>query len=251
MTLRFFVILFRMLYVFYGTDTARLSYARDTLVKNLLVETPETSVHHIEGENFSIEECERLLVSQGLFSPSIIVILQSFLENEKARSFLEKNIKNIASSHILFVVQEKELPKALLTKCEKYSESVSHFSIHESKKYAFNSFQLTDAVGKRDKRNAWLLLIKALREGKSAEEVQGLLFWQIKTMLLVKRARDNTTSSELGIKPFVFQKTHAFCENYTLEELCARSKMLVALYHEARMGGETLPLALERFVLTL
>src|SRR3989344_8188381 len=48
----------------------------------------------------------------------------------------------------------------------------------------FNIFALTDAIGARKKRDAWVLYQKALAAGMAPEEIFFKLVWQAKTMLV-------------------------------------------------------------------
>src|SRR5690606_36911869 len=62
----------------------------------------------------------------------------------------------------------------------------------------FNIFTITDAVGARDKRRAWVLYMQALAAGFSAEEVFFKIVWQVKSMLI---ARKTASVVETDMKP--------------------------------------------------
>ena len=76
---------------------------------------------------------------------------------------------------------------------------------------AFNIFALTDAMGARSKRDAWVLYQKALASGMVPEEVFYKLMWQLKTMLTVKRTK---SVSETDMKPFPYNKAKGFLKNF-------------------------------------
>ena len=61
-----------------------------------------------------------------------------------------------------------------------------------------------------------------------AEEQHGILFWQVKTMLLV------ASGETKGLKPFVVSKARKFTQNYSDNELRRLSDKLVTIYHDAR-----------------
>ena len=71
-------------------------------------------------------------------------------------------------------------------------------------------------MGKRDKKGAWAEYQKVLKEGLVPEEIHGILFWQIKTMLL---ASSSKSSVEADLNPFVFKKAKEFSKNYSEDEL--------------------------------
>ena len=71
-------------------------------------------------------------------------------------------------------------------------------------------------------------------------------------MALIKRAEsEKVKTNELGLHPFVIKKAGGFAKNFSQEELEKLSRKLVTMYHDARRGGDELPVALEKFVLSL
>src|SRR3990167_10196070 len=64
----------------------------------------------------------------------------------------------------------------------------------------FNIFALTDAIGARKKRDAWVLYQKALAAGMAPEDVFfRVVVWQIKNMLIASRTKN---VNETEMKPF-------------------------------------------------
>jgi len=57
----------------------------------------------------------------------------------------------------------------------------------------FNIFALTDALGARQKKDAWILYQKALGAGLSAEEIFFKIVWQVKSMLIAKKTKNVRT----------------------------------------------------------
>ncbi|MSR87787.1 MAG: hypothetical protein EXS69_01305 [Candidatus Zambryskibacteria bacterium] len=112
----------------------------------------------------------------------------------------------------------------------------------------FNIFALTDAIGARKKRDAWVLYQKALASGMVAEEVFFKLVWQVKTMLIA-----NSTSSaiEADMKPFTYNKAKSFLKNFSTSELQNLSKDLVLGYHQARRGEGEIETLVEKTLLKL
>ena len=111
-----------------------------------------------------------------------------------------------------------------------------------------NTFALADALGLRDRKRAWTLLVSLLREGAKPEELAGILHWQARSMLVASRVG---SAAEANMKDFVFNKSRRYAKQFTDEELADLSSRLVALYHESHRGGGQLELLLERFVLSL
>jgi len=112
----------------------------------------------------------------------------------------------------------------------------------------FNIFGLTDALGARDKKHAWILYQKALSAGLSAEEVFFKLFWQVKSMLIASRTK---SVSETDMKPFPYSKAKSFLKNFKSGELEKLSENLVTGYYQARRGEGEIETLVEKMLLKL
>ena len=112
----------------------------------------------------------------------------------------------------------------------------------------FNVFALTDALGERDRKKLWTLYQRAKYAEVSPEEIHGILFWQVKSMLLAKNAKN---AEEAGLKPYPFKKSVGFLKHYTGGEVEHLSRKLLSVSHDARRGLHDFDIALERFVLNI
>lgn len=112
----------------------------------------------------------------------------------------------------------------------------------------FNIFALTDAIGARKKRDAWVLYQKALASGMVAEEVFYKLVWQVKTMLIAEKTK---TAIEADMKPFPYNKAKGFLKNFKSGELQNISEELVSGYHRARRGEGEIETLVEKMLLRL
>ena len=92
------------------------------------------------------------------------------------------------SEHIFLIVEDL-LPKKIEDKILKQADKVEEVKgSPKNVKYEkeFNIFSLTDALADKNNKLLWTLFQKARIAGVSAEEILPILFWQIKTQLLVK-----------------------------------------------------------------
>ena len=105
---------------------------------------------------------------------------------------------------------------------------------------------MTDALGARNQKRLWTLYQKAIRAGVVEEELHGLIFWQIKSMLLALSAPDATSA---GLNPFVYSKAKGYAKNFTLDELKNLSSRLIKMYHQAHRGEVDFASELEKFFL--
>jgi DNA polymerase III delta subunit len=240
-----------MIYLLYGSDTTKSRTKLHELVGSLIKKKPDASHVRITDETFSELAIDEHISGMGLFSQKTIVELDNVFRNKEAKPIVMERLKDIAESENIFVILEGELTAADIKKFEKHAEKVQEFedtSVGTAKAKDFNIFSLTDALGRRDRKQLWVLYTKAKRKNISDEEIHGILFWQMKAMFQAERAGN---AKEAGLNPFVYQKSKGFLGNFTPEELRTTSSKLVSIYHDARRGIHDFSLALEKFVLEL
>ena len=244
-----------MIIFIYGTDTDKIRKISRKHLDTLIGKRPDAEFFKMDEETFDEAKFEELIFSQGLFDKKFIVHLDRALLNKDAREFIVKHLSELAESENAFVITESKLAKPTFEKIKKVSFKTEVFKAPISaiaNKPEFNIFSLADALGRKDKKTAWVLLYKALRAGITPEQIHGTVFAQIKNMAFIKHAEEEKVkTSELGLHPFVVKKTMGFTKNFSQEELEKLSRKLVTIYHDARRGGDELPVALEKFMLSL
>ncbi len=112
----------------------------------------------------------------------------------------------------------------------------------------FNIFILTDALGARDKKRAWILYQQALSAGLSAEEIFFKVVWQVKSMLIASRTK---SVEETDMKTFPYSKAKGYLKNFSISELTNLSESLVIGYHKARRGIGEVETLVEKILLKL
>lgn len=113
---------------------------------------------------------------------------------------------------------------------------------------AFNIFSFTDAIGARNKREAWMLYQKALASGMVAEELFYKFVWQVKIMLLASRTN---SALEADMKDYPYRKAKGFLKNFKSMELERLSEKLVLGYHSVRRGEGEIETFVEKTILSL
>jgi hypothetical protein len=247
-----------MIYFYYGTDIELARKKAKVTVDSLIAKKPDATLINIGDEDLSQNKIIELAGSQALFSSKYIVFLHRTFDNKNNKELILKNLKELAGSDNIFIFAEGKMDKTALTKIEKNAEKVQEFAkaektLNKKEKLALigekiDFFEFADALGRRDKRGLWVLYQDALAEQVPAEEVHGIFFWQIKSMLLAKKCK---TPSEANMKPFPFEKSRGYSRNYKDGELEKISSELVAMYHEAHRGNIDFFVALEKFILEL
>lgn len=239
-----------MIYFFYGTNKEATRDKVHKTLDSLLSKKPNASVLHVSADNFDEKITREYIEGQGLFENKHIIFLDYVLGNEIAREYLLENIEQIRDvSHIVIVLEEK-VDKKTLTTIKKYSEKTEEFKEKNFTKKTkdFDVFSLTNALGERNKKDMWVLLQKGFLNGSTPEELSGIIFWQIKTMIIAKKAK---SAVEAGLKPFVFNKSRKYADNFSDEELRVLSSNIISMYHDSRRGIIDFKTALEEFSLTL
>lgn len=244
-----------MLYFFYGENSSEGRRKAREMMDGLLKKKPDAAFFRITSENWNASSFEEYLGGQGLFNNKYIVFMDNLLDEPIAKEFVMENLGNIKASQNIFVWLERKVAKPVADKIKKSVEKAHEF-LEESEKGGgfpsrggdFNVFSLSDAFGRRDKKSLWVLYQKAVALGVPAEEISGILFWQIKNMIL---ASESKSAGEAELKPFVFSNAKNFAKNYKDEELKKISSELVSIYHNSHRGISDFEGALEKFILKI
>jgi len=247
-----------MIYFYYGTDEESARKKAKVTVDSLLLKKPDATLIKIGDEEVTQDKIMELAGSQALFASKYIVYFSNTFLNKENKELILKNLKEFAGSDNIFIFAEGKIDKTSLAKIEKNAEKVQEFlkperALNKKEKLALigekiDFFEFADALGKRDKRGLWVLYQDALAEQVPAEEVHGIFFWQVKSMLLAKKCK---TAEEAGMKSFPFNKSREFSKNFKDDELEELSSKLVSMYHEAHRGNADFFIALEKFILEL
>lgn len=242
-----------MFSIFYGSDYKKKLTEAAKQIDAAVARDPSAPHLEFESESLTPAVLEECVALRGLFAPRSVIEIRDALSTADTRDAIFGLAKNMVQSMNHFFLIEydiSEKDRGLLKESGAMLNGFNAAAMDVNKNAKkFNIFTLTDALGGRDRKGLWILLQKAIVAGTEPEEIHGIFFWQIKTMLLVAKAGDS--ASALGIKPFVAQKNQRFLKKYSVAELEGLSRQLVAIYHESRSGGTGLDLALEKFVLTL
>lgn len=195
-----------------------------------------------DEQNFSVAALREELDTPSLFgeakSALLLYVLTSY--REELLSFLEeyKGKGDIIIRERELSAKDEKTLVGLGVKIERKTETV--------KAVEFNVWPLTDAILSRDKKTAWLLYRGAIERGTAPEELSGIIWWQVKSMLLVVRE-----GNPKGMKPFTLNKTKQSLQKYKPEEIESLGKKLMQAIHEPRAGNGTAENWLESFLLSM
>jgi DNA polymerase III delta subunit len=236
-----------MIIFFYGNDPLLKRRAKDAYIEEYFKKNPSAVRLLFSDTDFSQEVLSPLMTETNLFGTKNLIELYNIFDREDGQEFVLGNLQAFKESQNTFIFIENTLLKDPLSKIEKAKISAEYFETRLVKK-EFNSFALTDAFASRNKKNTWILFRQAIEQGTSIESIIGTLFWQIKTLLLVKTAK-KPDASALGLNPFVLKKTLTASARFTETEIRNIFSRLVGIYHDSHRGVVDGEIALEQFLL--
>ncbi len=216
-----------MLYLIHGNDWEKGRAKAREILDSLKKKKPDAVLVSLEEGGLSEAKIEELSGSQGLFERKFIVFSDRVCADSGNAEIVKEKMPMIAKSENVFVFLEDALKVDLLKVFEKHATKVQEFKKVEKKKESFNVFSLANALRDRDRGTLWVLYQKALRADTAPEALSGILFWQIKDLLL-KRSN-----------------------NFSQNELSGLALRLVSIYHDAHRGLADFETGLERFVLSI
>jgi DNA polymerase III delta subunit len=228
-----------MLHLFYGNDRNAIAKKTTALVAQYQVQgyTPmRLALLDASDEGMIIEE----LLGVDMFTPKKIYIVDDVLAEEKIFEIIKNWDMNVSAEKHL-IVRESAVPLARVKEIEKIGGKVEKYVLAEKKDA--DIFQLTDAWASRDTKRAWLTFHALLDKGMVVHQMIAMLWWQIRTLLLVSVSKENP-----GLKPFVYAKSKKALERFTKKELSDAAMKLLAVYHDGHRGDD-IEVLFEKFIL--
>lgn len=223
-----------MIYFFYDNKTGESFKKAQKLFNDLQKKKPEGTFLSFGSDNVSLESLREASQSQGLFESKVVCFLKNIIENDEVVDSLKKIVKEMKESASIFVWIETSLKKAELEILKENAEkSFLEKEVAKEKVKEFNAFKIADSFGARDKKNFWKYVLEAKNNGVAGEETHGILWWQLKSIIL---ASGSKTADESGLKPFVFSKSKSFAKNFKEDELQKMANEFIEIYHKAHRG---------------
>lgn len=242
-----------MIYVFYGSDTDEITDKVNETVRLFRSKEPEAALALFEDDHFDEIRFDDLVSGgQSLFGGGCIALFRRVFDNLETKDVILARLGDIKNTKHVFIFSERKLDAKTLVVFEKAGAITKEYSKKEKNvlEKSFMSFALADAFGRRDKKKAWAVFHEEIAKGGVAESLHGMLFWQIKNMLLAGSCSPEECA-RAGMKPFVFGKAKTAAKNFSKEELRALSARIVSLYHRAHEGDGDLETATEQFILSI
>ncbi len=148
---------------------------------------------------------------------------------------------------------EKEIEKLICFANEKMI-AVSHVEQIVQGNTVANMFETIEAIVKKDKARALLLLKKQIATGDSPFHIFSMYVYQLRSMLLVGGAvQDGLTDRHviaqvLKIHPFVVQKTLTLVNQIAYQQIKKMYHAMTILDHDVKTGKQNIETGLDLFV---
>lgn len=235
-----------MYYFLYGKNNKEARKKLKSLVETLHEKRPDAEIFRVTSEQWNENQLDELLIAQGLFDQKYIIIFDCLFEYKDIKEKIQDSLSEMKESLNVFLILEGDVDAKTLQVVSKYAEKVQEFNGETKKVERFNTFALADAFGMRNKKNLWVLYMQALREGISSEEIAGILFWQIKNLMIVQKTK---TIKESKLSPFVDSKARTFLKNFSEAEISLYADSIVEATAKVRQGEGEMEILLERIML--
>lgn len=231
-----------MLSIFFGTNELKVRDAAYAAIEERRL-LGEQEVK-IDSDAYTPGCIKNACGAVPLFGPAPVYLLDMPRGNDEFWAEVTDVVEVLGVSSIHFIIIER----ALLVADKKIF--TAHATVLEEHKAntlpGFNIFRLAEALALKDKKLLWLLLQEARQEGMAPEEIVGTLWWQLKSMRLAALTKN---AAEAGMKDFSYNKAKRSLVQFPLNEVEARSRSLLTLYHDGHAGKCDIDLALEAWVL--
>ena len=207
-----------MIYLLYGNDHKKKSIYLKKLCK-------DSEPIFVSEKNVTKEMIFEYANSVSLFGEYDSFVFDGLIKDDII-TFSDKELQSLKDSLTTFIFLEEKLLAPVIKKYKKYSEIEDFTTLVSKQAPKINTFSIADAFGRRDKVGAWVLYREAVSLGIASEEISGIIFWKIKTMIL------------------------SGTQSFSKEELKRYSSELVSLYHKAHRGESDFVIGLEQFILS-
>jgi DNA polymerase III delta subunit len=207
-----------MIYILLGNDTKK----KNDYIKKL---DKTNNIIFLSTNELSKEWFFEQAGSVSLFGELFVFIVDGLIK-EGEINFSIEDLIILKDSKTTFIFLEEKLLAPDTKKYKKYATIEDFTSPTTKKAPKVNVFNIAEAFAKKDKIGTWVLYRQAIEAGSSPEEISGILFWKIKTMILNKD------------------------KFFKIDDLKKMLSTLVEIYHKAHRGECDFTISLEQFILS-
>ena len=233
-----------MIYLAIGSDFQKRNSCVQSLLETMSTKRPDAQITTLDDDSFDAATFGQYISGMGLFDEKSIIKLVGVCANIEKKKYILDTLSELHASSNAFIISEEKLTKTEIGKFETLGVVVKVFE-HTKPKSFDSMFDIADLFLNQKKSALLIRYYEYLESGTSAEELVGILLWQVKSLnLSLSYPIDQT-----GLKPFVYNKCkQSPWDQHTAQQLY---KDMVMHYHESRRGGLTLSQRLEKIILNM
>jgi len=228
--------------VYFGTDRQKIRDAATAFADVNM--SPEGTLTTLDASSYAPGQIADALGASSLFGGEEWFVIDTPADNADLAEEVKNSLKEMSESRNTFLILEGALLAPAKKTYAKYADSSEEFTAAKSER--FNTFAMADALASKNRRQLWVLLQEATANGAAAEELIGILWWQLKALRL---AEVTSNAAEAGMKDFPYNKAKRALATFTPGEVTVLSQSLIELYHAGHAGVRDIDIALEQWVL--
>ncbi len=232
-----------MLKLYFGTDRQKVRDAATSFLESNM--SPDGTVTTLDAQSFVLGQISDALGASSLFGGEEWFVVDTPSADASMAEEIKTHLQEMSESQNTFLILEGALLAPAKKSYAKHAASSEEFTAVKNER--FNTFAMADALASKDRRQLWVLLQNAKRAGLAAEEIIGILWWQLKALRL---ADVTSNAAAAGMKDFPYNKAKRSLAKFIPGEVTAVSQSLLHLYHDGHAGIRDIDLALEQWVLS-
>jgi DNA polymerase III delta subunit len=233
-----------MITVLFGNDV--IAIRQSAFEKATELAGNEGEVEVIDSESYQAGVLSDIAGAVSLFGTMTVYVLDTPSSQADYSEETTNMLESLSLSTNHFVVIEGALLAADKKRWSKYASEIKEYKAVAGAR--FNTFALAEALAKKDKKSLWMLLQESRLASQSAEEVVGVLWWQLKAL---RSASLTNSATEAGMKDYPYDKAKRSLKVFAEGDLDRLSKGLLSVYHDGHLGKRDIDLALEEWCLRL
>lgn len=232
-----------MIEIFIGEDTQSARKALRKMVEGASGEPGMAGTQRFSDVGFDARAANEAVFAQNLFGQQNTIVFDAILDTDDGLDFYTEELRQ-SPNRIL--IRETAPNKDILAILKKIGE-IHEFPLVKKVKHETN-FAIADAVANRDKKTAWVELVRATARGSAPEEIHGTIFWATKLLYLCAN-NEKEEAIKAGVSAYNYQRYLNYSKKFLGTELEEKLRELKDMYHKAHRGEGDFDAMLEQYIL--
>lgn len=219
---------------------------QESLREQLQKKIPDMSpaIDWLRGETITVEHLISLIHQPALFGGNKTYGIRDGFEYAEVKNYVMHNKEDLHTSPHLFLFVEESLPAAEQKKLSAYIMERETDVITSAEA---NPFYITQLLATKKQPDLWIEYIHSVDRGEPIESIHGRLWWQLKTLALVKAVHPHNP----GMKDYPFRQAQKNQKLFSQQELEIYLRKMIDMYHQGHVGEIDLKIGLEQLILSI